>query len=387
MARARAKSESGGAGSLVLGVAADRNLRWAAVELTAATEEARRRHDLSPIAAAALGRAFAGAVLLQRLSARSCRKLTLTVVGDGPLVRVIAEADDAGNVRGLVGNPAAEVAPGPGGKLAIGAALGKGSLKVHRELADGTVLGEPGRAPQRRARPRPGALPGAERAGPVRGAGRRPGGPGGGAGGGRHDRGGAARRAGARARAARSEPLGTRRRFEVPPCRTARRAPRRGARGPRAGVGRTRRGAFRLLLPARRADAEALGPDRRGARRARRLISGVALCGLLWTPDRLVAALLMSVIGGGIGVFTPIAWGVLQELSPADMVGRALTLYGTGAMAAAMSGMTAFGWVTQEFGEHVSIVGIAIMMFATATVALGFSRRIYSQRNLPSRIE
>ncbi len=116
-------------------------------------------------------------------------------------------------------------------------------------------------------------------------------------------------------------------------------------------------------------------------------MSGVALCGLLWSPDRLVAALLMSIIGGGIGVFTPIAWGVLQELSPADMIGRALTLYGTGAMAAAMSGMTTFGWVTQEFGEHVSIVGIAIMMFATATVALRFSQQIHSQRNVPLRIE
>jgi len=116
-------------------------------------------------------------------------------------------------------------------------------------------------------------------------------------------------------------------------------------------------------------------------------MSGVALCGLLWSPDRLVAALLMSIIGGGIGVFTPIAWGVLQELSPADMIGRGLTLYGTGAMAAAMSGMTTFGWVTQEFGEHVSIVGIAIMMFATATVALRFSQQIHSQRNVPLRIE
>lgn len=140
MPRTRSKSAEGGeTGDLLLGVAADRNLRWAAVELTAATEEARRRHDLSPIAAAALGRAFAGAVLLQRLSARSCRKLTLTVAGDGPLGRVVAEADDDGNVRGLVGDPSAEVAPGPDGRLAIGAALGKGSLKVHRELADGTV--------------------------------------------------------------------------------------------------------------------------------------------------------------------------------------------------------------------------------------------------------
>ena len=61
-------------GSLRLGVAAGADLRWGAVDLTAAVEEARLRHDLSPVAAAALGRALAGAVLLLNLSARACRE-------------------------------------------------------------------------------------------------------------------------------------------------------------------------------------------------------------------------------------------------------------------------------------------------------------------------
>ena len=131
------RGRAGAEGSIRLGVAAGLGLRWAAVDLTAAVEEARLRHDLSPVAAAALGRALAGAVLLLNLSARACRRLTLTVTGDGPLGRVVAEADSAGNLRGMVGEPRVDLPAGPGGKLPVGAAVGRGFLVVLRELADG----------------------------------------------------------------------------------------------------------------------------------------------------------------------------------------------------------------------------------------------------------
>jgi len=127
------------AGELRLGVAGQLDLRWAVVDLTAAVEEARRRHDLSPIAATALGRALAGAALLRALATRACRRLTLTVAGDGPLGRVVAEADAAGAVRGFVGAPRLDLPPRPDGKLPIGEAVGRGTLRVRRELADGLV--------------------------------------------------------------------------------------------------------------------------------------------------------------------------------------------------------------------------------------------------------
>lgn len=126
-------------GSLRLGVAAGSDLRWGAVDLTAAVEEARLRHDLSPVAAAALGRALAGAVLLLNLSARACLRLTITVAGDGPLGRVVAEADSDGNLRGMVGEPRVDLPAGPEGKLPVGSAIGKGSLRVLREYADGAL--------------------------------------------------------------------------------------------------------------------------------------------------------------------------------------------------------------------------------------------------------
>ncbi|HEX9798808.1 MAG TPA: Hsp33 family molecular chaperone HslO [Thermoanaerobaculia bacterium] len=124
-------------GELRLGVAGDLDLRWAIVDVTAATEEARRRHDFSPIAATALGRALAGAALLRALATRSCRRLVLSVAGDGPLGRVVAEADSAGDLRGFVGAPRVELPPAETGRLRIAEAVGRGTLRVVRELADG----------------------------------------------------------------------------------------------------------------------------------------------------------------------------------------------------------------------------------------------------------
>lgn len=125
-------------GTLMLGVAGDLEVRWAAVDLTSVAEEARRRHDLSPVAATALGRALAGAALLQSLATRACRRLTLTLAGDGPLGRVVAEIDDSGNLRGMVAEPRLDLPARADGKLPIGVAVGKGNLVVVRALADGS---------------------------------------------------------------------------------------------------------------------------------------------------------------------------------------------------------------------------------------------------------
>ena len=52
------------------------------------------------------------------------------------------------------------------------------------------------------------------------------------------------------------------------------------------------------------------------------LVSGVALLGLIVTSNRLAAAALMVIIGMGAGTLTPVAWGVLQEITPASLLGR-----------------------------------------------------------------
>lgn len=108
------------------------------------------------------------------------------------------------------------------------------------------------------------------------------------------------------------------------------------------------------------------------------VVSGCALFILAGAPDQVAATMCMILIGGGLGVFTPIAWGVLQEVSPDRLVARILTIYGTGAMTAAIAGMTMFGWITQQFGERASVMGIGVVLVSTGVVAVGFSRWIRS---------
>lgn len=124
-------------GRLEMGLAGEGALRWAAVDLTDIVREARDRRDLSPVSAAALGRCLAGAALLHRLATKTPTRLVLEVRGDGPLRQVLAETDDEGNLRGLVGEPQVDVPHYPNGKLAVGTAVGKGFLRVLREHGGG----------------------------------------------------------------------------------------------------------------------------------------------------------------------------------------------------------------------------------------------------------
>jgi MFS family permease len=112
--------------------------------------------------------------------------------------------------------------------------------------------------------------------------------------------------------------------------------------------------------------------------------SGAAICALGWVRNGLLAGLLMSVIGAGMGALTPIAWGVLQELTPTPMVGRVLGIYNAGAMTAAISGITAFGWLTEGFGEATGVLGIGIVLMATAMVAGAFALWIRAHGRLTS---
>jgi molecular chaperone Hsp33 len=111
--------------SLIQGMAWNGDFRVIAARTTAAVEEARTRRDMSPVAAAALGRAMTGALLLARLLDKNVRNqyVTLRFDGGGPLGLVIAEASVSGAMRGYVANPLAEDE-----KVDVGAAVGSDGL-------------------------------------------------------------------------------------------------------------------------------------------------------------------------------------------------------------------------------------------------------------------
>ncbi|HSQ91442.1 MAG TPA: MFS transporter, partial [Nitrospiraceae bacterium] len=96
--------------------------------------------------------------------------------------------------------------------------------------------------------------------------------------------------------------------------------------------------------------------------------SALAIGVLVWADNLLLIGLLMVVIGGGMGAFTTIAWGIVQELTPGNLVGRVMSLYSSGAMAAAISGISMFGWVTERFGESIGVAGIGATFLLTASL-------------------
>jgi DHA3 family macrolide efflux protein-like MFS transporter len=104
-------------------------------------------------------------------------------------------------------------------------------------------------------------------------------------------------------------------------------------------------------------------------------VGAVAVCTLGMLQAPVLAAALIIVFGGSTAVFTPIVWAMLQELTPAPLLGRVFTTFSTGAMASAMAGMAGFGWAADAIGPAASLVGIGVLLLGTAAVAALFSRR------------
>ncbi len=119
---------------LVQAMSADATIRAIAAVTTDLADEACRRHRLSRTAAAALGRALTGALMLGR-TFKDLERITLQFRGDGPLGTITAEAGALGTVRGYVTHPAAELPLNQNGKLDVAGLVGHGMLHVIREAA------------------------------------------------------------------------------------------------------------------------------------------------------------------------------------------------------------------------------------------------------------
>ena len=109
------------------------NILGLACVTTELVHEACRLHGASMTASAALGRALTGGALMASLLKRD-QRLALKVEGNGPLKKIIVEADSDGAVRGFVGNPGADLPP-RGDKIDVSGAVGKdGLLTVIKDL-------------------------------------------------------------------------------------------------------------------------------------------------------------------------------------------------------------------------------------------------------------
>ena len=106
------------------------------IKSTNIVEEARKLHDLSPTATAALGRLLTITSLLGKEMKGEKGTITTQIKGNGPLGSMTAVSDNNGNVKGYVINPHAELPLNPeNGKLNVGEAVGKqGTIYIIKDI-------------------------------------------------------------------------------------------------------------------------------------------------------------------------------------------------------------------------------------------------------------
>ena len=107
-------------------------LRLSIAVTTDTVEEARVRHDLWPVATAAIGRTMTGAILMAS-DFKNDENVSIRLRGDGPLGIVHVDAFSNNTVRGYVDHPHVDVPLMREGKLDVGAAVGRnGEVQVTR---------------------------------------------------------------------------------------------------------------------------------------------------------------------------------------------------------------------------------------------------------------
>lgn len=104
------------------------------VDSTNLVEEARRIHKLNPTPTAALGRLLTMAALMGASMKNEDDKLTLQILGDGPIGSLLATSNQKAEVKGYVSEPLAEAESTKEGKLNVGAVIGKGDLRVIKDI-------------------------------------------------------------------------------------------------------------------------------------------------------------------------------------------------------------------------------------------------------------
>lgn len=115
---------------IVRGLARGGRVRFFVTKTTNAVEKARVIHDTYPAASAALGRVMSVAVIMGSTLKSDNEKIVTEIKSNGVLNHILVNADNAGNVRGLVSNPYAHQVNEATGKLDVGGIVGQGSLHV-----------------------------------------------------------------------------------------------------------------------------------------------------------------------------------------------------------------------------------------------------------------
>ena len=119
---------------IVRATAADSSIRAFAMTSKGIVEEARQRHNTSPVVTAALGRLLTGGAMMGVMMKGDKDILTLQVKGDGPIQGITVTADSKGRVKGYVIDPEVIIPANAKGKLDVSGAVGNGFLQVIKDM-------------------------------------------------------------------------------------------------------------------------------------------------------------------------------------------------------------------------------------------------------------
>lgn len=120
---------------IIRGIDKNGTIRFFVTCTTHLVEEARKIHNTSPTATAALGRALTAASMIGVTMKNEEDVLTLKIKGDGPIGSIVTVSNSKGEVKGYVDNPGADVPSRSDGKLDVGKLVGKnGNLVIIKDL-------------------------------------------------------------------------------------------------------------------------------------------------------------------------------------------------------------------------------------------------------------
>lgn len=119
---------------MIRATAAQGQIRAFAANTRKLVETARKAHNTSPVATAALGRLLTAGAMMGSMMKGEEDLLTIKIQGDGPIEGLTVTADSKGNVKGYAHNPVVILPANSQGKLDVGGALGVGVLSVIQDI-------------------------------------------------------------------------------------------------------------------------------------------------------------------------------------------------------------------------------------------------------------
>ncbi len=120
---------------VVRAIAADATVRAFGASTLTTVQKAKDIHQLTPAAAAAMGRALTACTVMTKMMQNEEDKLTIQIKGNGPINGIVAVSDSRDTVRGYVGNPNVQMYKKANGKIDMSKVTGdQGYVNVVRDV-------------------------------------------------------------------------------------------------------------------------------------------------------------------------------------------------------------------------------------------------------------